>query len=257
MLADDIRDWIEKARRMAATVRPTDLIGTIDLTTLSDLDSVDDITALCERARREKVAAVCVFPRFVPTAARLLKDCAVRVATVSVDFPHGQAPVSIEAEGVKIAVAAGADEVDIVIRRADAVARDFDRVADQISALVEASGDAHLKVILETCQLVDPDLIYDVSLLALEAGTDFVKTSTGKAESGATFEAVAAMCLAVRDHEARSGYKAGIKPSGGIRTPADAAMYASLAREIAGIEIGDAERFRLGASSLLDGLLAQ
>jgi deoxyribose-phosphate aldolase len=253
----EVKDWIEKAEHAAAGLPASALISVIDLTTLGDLDTVSDVQSLCYRAMQENVGGVCVYPRFVATAKRALEDSPIPVAAVTVDFPHGQAPVSVEAEGVRVAIAAGADEIDMVIRRSDALAREFKRVGDQVSAIVDAAGDAHVKVILETCQLEDVELIYETARHALDAGANFVKTSTGKAEAGATPEAVAALCLAVRDHEAASDVQAGVKPSGGIRTYRDAALYASLAHEIAGIEAGDATRFRIGASSLLETLLSE
>jgi deoxyribose-phosphate aldolase len=237
------------------------VLGLIDLTNLSDDCSEDDVVELCSRARgpHGSVAAVCVWPRFVSRAVRELTDTGVRVATV-VNFPHGRDSVETVVESVARCVTDGADEIDLVIpyekfRDADADEGDGDRAVVQMVAKVKESLPANrsLKVILETGELRDRELVDRAARLAVASGADFIKTSTGKTPVSATPEAVETMLSVLRESP-RIDRRVGIKPSGGIRTVAEAARYLAIADRIMGPDWATPETFRFGASGLLDAV---
>jgi len=237
-------------------------VSMIDLTTLEGQDTPGKIRALCAKALRPgfgapPVAAVCVYPDLVPVAAAAVRGSGVRVASVATAFPSGRAALDVKLADVKSAVAAGADEVDMVIDRGAFLTGAYQVVSDEITAVRGACGDAHLKVILETGELGTLDNVRRASWLAMLAGADFIKTSTGKVAPAATLPVTLVMLEAVRDFLVFSGRQVGVKPAGGIRTAKDAIRYLVLVNETAGEEWLDPRFFRIGASSLLNDLLMQ
>jgi deoxyribose-phosphate aldolase len=240
-------------------------IRMIDLTTLEGADTPGKVRALSAKALRPdpadpacpSVAAVCVYPAMVPVAARVLAGSGVRVASVATAFPSGQAPLDVKLADTRDAVAAGADEIDMVISRGAFLAGDYQQVYDEIVAVREAAAPAHLKVILETGELGTYDNVRRASWLAMLAGADFVKTSTGKVPVAATLPVALVMLEAVRDFRAATGRVVGVKPAGGIRTTKDAIRYLVLVNETVGDDWLRPDRFRFGASSLLNDLLMQ
>ncbi len=240
-------------------------IRMVDLTTLEGADTPGKVRALCAKARRPdptdphcpQVAAVCVYPSMVSTAAAYLAGTGIKVASVATAFPSGQAPLEVKLADTRAAVAAGADEIDMVIDRGAFLAGRYSEVFDQIAAVKQACGNAHLKVILETGELATLDNVRRASWLAMVAGADFIKTSTGKVQPAATLPVTLVMLEAVRDFRERTGRQVGVKPAGGIRTAKDALRYLVLVNETAGPDWLDPAWFRFGASSLLNDLLMQ
>jgi deoxyribose-phosphate aldolase len=240
-------------------------IRMVDLTTLEGADTPGKVRALCAKAKRPDpadpdappVAAVCVYPSLVPTAVEALAGSGVHVASVATAFPSGQAPLEVKLADVRAAVAAGADEVDMVIDRGAFLSGRYLEVYRQIVAVKAACGSAHLKVILETGELATYDNVRRASWLAMLAGGDFIKTSTGKVAPAATPPVTMVMLEAVRDFRDRTGRQVGVKPAGGIRTAKDAVRNLVLINETAGDDWLDPRFFRLGASSLLNDLLMQ
>jgi deoxyribose-phosphate aldolase len=240
-------------------------ISMIDLTTLEGQDTPGKVRALCAKAMRPdpsepstpKVAAICVYPDMVPVAAEALRGSGVRVASVATAFPSGRASLDVKLADTRGAVADGADEIDMVIDRGAFLAGHYLEVFEEIVAVKEACGDTHLKVILETGELVTYDNVRRASWLGMLAGGDFIKTSTGKVSPAATLPVTLVMLEAVRDFRAVTGRQVGVKPAGGIRTTKDAIRYLVLVNETVGDDWLDPDWFRLGASSLLNDLLMQ
>jgi deoxyribose-phosphate aldolase len=193
----------------------------------------------------------------VAVAAEALKGSGVGLASVATGFPSGRTSLEVKLADTSAAVAAGATEIDMVIDRGAFLAGDYRKVFDEITAVKEQCGPAHLKVILETGELVTHDNVRRASWLALHAGADFIKTSTGKVAPAATLPVTLIMLEAVRDYRTATGRQAGVKPAGGIRTTKDAIRYLVLVKEIAGDDWLDPAWFRLGASTLLNDLLMQ
>ncbi|MET9018782.1 deoxyribose-phosphate aldolase [Actinopolymorpha sp. NPDC004070] len=237
----------------------------IDLTTLEGQDTPGKVRALCAKARRPdpadpecpSVAAICVYPDMVPFAKDALAGSSVKVASVATAFPSGRSSLEVKLRDTADAVAAGADEVDMVIDRGAFLAGRYAEVFEEITAVKRACGSAHLKVILETGELATYDNVRRASWLAMLAGGDFIKTSTGKVSPAATLPVTLVMLEAVRDFRAATGRQVGVKPAGGIRTSKDAIRYLVLVNETAGEDWLDPDWFRLGASSLLNDLLMQ
>jgi deoxyribose-phosphate aldolase len=242
----------------------------LDLTTLEGKDSPERIRALCRKALRpapddEQVlgyrippaAAVCVYPNLVAIAHEELGGTGVKIASVATGFPSGQYPLAVRIADTRGAVAAGADEIDMVISRGAFLAGRYDQVAAEIRETKAACGEAHLKVILETGELETYDNIRRASDLAIEAGADFIKTSTGKVQPAATLPVTLIMLEAARDEFLRSGRILGIKPAGGIRTAKQALHYLVMVKETLGDAWLTPDRFRLGASSLANDILRQ
>jgi deoxyribose-phosphate aldolase len=237
----------------------------IDLTTLEGQDTPGKVRALCAKARRPdpsdpttpRVAAVCVYPDLVATARQALAGSGVQVASVATAFPSGRAAHSVKIADVTYAVGQGADEVDMVIDRGAFLAGDYRTVYDEIVAVKQACGAAHLKVILETGELATYDNVRRASWLAMLAGADFIKTSTGKVQPAATLPVTLVMLEAVRDFRAATGRQVGVKAAGGIRAAKDAIRYLVVVNETAGEEWLSPQWFRFGASSLLNDLLMQ
>ncbi|WP_213453003.1 deoxyribose-phosphate aldolase [Rhizomonospora bruguierae] len=240
-------------------------IRMVDLTTLEGADTPGKVRALGAKARRPEpsdpscppVAAVCVYPSMVPAAVEALAGSGVRVASVATAFPSGQVPLEVKLADTRAAVAAGADEIDMVISRGAFLSGRYVEVFEEIVAVRQACGAAHLKVILETGELGTYDNVRRASWLAMLAGADFIKTSTGKVPVAATLPVTLIMLEAVRDFRAVTGRLIGVKPAGGIRTTKDAIRYLVLVNETAGPAWLDPDRFRFGASSLLNDLLMQ
>jgi deoxyribose-phosphate aldolase len=236
----------------------------VDLTTLEGADTPGKVRALCAKGLRPdpsdptcpSVAAICVYPAMVPTAVEALGG-RLHVASVATAFPSGQAPLEVKLADTRAAVRAGADEIDMVISRGGFLAGRYLDVYDEIRAVKDACGDAHLKVILETGELATLDNVRRASWLAMHAGADFIKTSTGKVQPSATLPVTLVMLEAVRDFRAETGRVVGVKPAGGIRTAKDAIKYLVLVNETAGEDWLTPDRFRLGASSVVNDLLMQ
>ncbi|MDQ6875190.1 MAG: deoxyribose-phosphate aldolase [Actinomycetota bacterium] len=241
-------------------------IRMVDLTTLEGQDTPGKVRALCAKARRPDpsdpstpaVAAVCVYPDLVPVAVDALRGSGVHTASVATAFPSGRASLRTKLADVAEAIEAGADEIDMVIDRGAFLSGRLLDVHDEIVAVKAACGErAHLKVILETGELSTLDNVRRASWLALLAGADFIKTSTGKVSPAATPPVALVMLQAVRDYEAATGHRRGVKLAGGIRSAKDAIRYLVLVKEVAGEEWLDPSLFRFGASSLLNDLLMQ
>jgi deoxyribose-phosphate aldolase len=240
-------------------------IRCIDLTTLEGADTPGKVAALCAKGLRPKpgddtippVAAICIYPAMVPTAVAHVRGTGVRVASVATAFPSGQTFTDVKLAETREAVAAGADEIDMVIDRGAFLAGDHERVYEEIRAVKEACGPAHLKVILETAELGTYDGVRRASVLAMAAGADFIKTSTGKVVPAATLPVSLVMMEAIRDFHHETGREVGFKPAGGIRTAKQAIAYLVVLWETLGEGWMTPERFRLGASSLLNDVLMQ
>ena len=236
-------------------------ISMIDLTTLEGQDTPGKVRTMCAKARQPgygapPVAAVCVYPDLVPLCVTAVAGSPVRVASVATAFPSGRAALDVKLADVKSAVTAGADEIDMVIDRGAFLSGQYLAVSEEIAAVKNACGGAHLKVILETGELGTLDTVRRASWLAMLSGADFIKTSTGKVAPAATLPVTLVMLEAVRDFRAGGGM-IGVKAAGGIRTAKDALRYLVLVNETAGEEWLDPRYFRLGASSLLNDLLMQ
>ena len=240
-------------------------IRMMDLTTLEGKDTPGKVRALAAKARRPdptdpsipSVAALCVYPNMVATAREALEGSSVKVAAVSTYFPSGQAPIALKVEDVRTTVALGADEIDMVIDRGAFLAGEYAAVYDEIVAVKEACGDAHLKVILETGELETYDNVRRASVLAMAAGADFIKTSTGKVQPAATLPVTLVMLEAIRDFHAQTGRVVGMKPAGGIKTSKEAIAYLVVLYETLGPQWMTPDLFRFGASSLLNDVLMQ
>lgn len=252
--------------KKSAKVRGLKLaLSMIDLTTLEGKDTEDRVRHLCAKAVHPAdnmpglppVAAVCVYPPFVALAKKLLKNTTVKVASVATSFPSGLAPQDLRLEETRRAVETGADEIDMVISRGKFLAGEHAFVYDEIAAVKEACGSACLKVILETGELVTLENVRAASDLALKAGGDFIKTSTGKIQPAATLPVTLVMLEAVRDYFFQTGEKRGIKPAGGIASAKLALQYLVMVRETLGHAWLTPDLFRLGASKLANDILMQ
>jgi deoxyribose-phosphate aldolase len=240
-------------------------VAMVDLTTLEGADTPGKVRAMCAKARQPDpsdltvppVAAVCVYPDLVGVAKDAVAGSAVAVASVATAFPSGRASLAVKLADVQDAVRAGADEVDMVIDRGAFLAGRYGQVYAEIRAVREACGPAHLKVILETGELATLDNVARASWLAMLAGADFIKTSTGKVTPAATPPTALVMLAAVRDFEQTTGRRVGVKVAGGIRTAKDAIRYLVLVNEVAGPGWLTPQLFRIGASTLLNDLLMQ
>ena len=253
---------IKKGSKLAAL----DLaIRMMDLTTLEGADTPGKVAALCGKAMRPdpadpsipSVAAVCVYPNLVAVAKRRLAGSGVRVASVATAFPSGQSPIEVKLNDVREAVALGADEIDMVIDRGAFLSGRYAKVVDEVVRVKEACGAAHLKVILETGELGSYDVVRRASDLAIAAGADFIKTSTGKIQPAATPAVTLVMLEAIRDHYYATGKRIGMKPAGGVRTAKQALHYLVIVKETLGDAWLDPDLFRFGASALLNDVLAQ
>ena len=240
-------------------------IRMMDLTTLEGKDTPGKIRALCAKAIQPlpgdpsipHVAAICVYPALVADAKEALGSSGVLVASVATGFPSGQTFLDLKLAETRQAIEAGADEIDMVIDRGAFLAGDYAAVFDEIVAIKEACGETHLKVILETGELETYDNVRRASVLAMAAGADFIKTSTGKVAPAATLPVTLVMLEAIRDFERATGRAVGMKPAGGIRVAKEAIQYLVVLYETLGPRWMTSERFRFGASSLLNDVLMQ
>lgn len=252
------------------------IISMIDLTTLEGADTAGKVTQLCHKALKPvssmmladfdstkigtlpSVAAVCVYPSMIPIAVERLKGTGINIASVATAFPSGQFPLDLRLKDVKDCIDKGANEIDMVINRGDFLCGRYQKVFDEIRAVKDICGDeAHLKVILETGELKTYDKIRLASWIAMEAGADFIKTSTGKVNPGATMPVTLLMLQAIDDFHHETGKIIGMKPAGGIRTAKQAIHYLCLVNETLGSTWLDPDLFRFGASSLLNDVLRQ
>jgi deoxyribose-phosphate aldolase len=240
-------------------------IRCIDLTTLEGTDTIGKIVALCSKAVRPDpidpsippVAAVCLYPQLVPIAVEQLEGTGVKVASVAGAFPAGLGPLDTRLREIAEVVESGADEVDIVLNRSLFLGGRYAQAYDEIVASRGAAGTAHLKVILETGELGSYDRIRQASMLAMAAGADFIKTSTGKIGVGATLPTALCMMEAARDFHLQTGVEVGIKVAGGVRRSKQAIQYLTVLYETLGADWMTPERFRIGASTLLNDVLMQ
>ena len=240
-------------------------LSMIDLTTLEGKDSEGKVKQLCYKASHlhhkhpglPNVAAICVYPTVVPIAKKALEGTGINVASVATAFPSGMADINAKLDEVKSVVDAGADEVDMVISRGKFLSGDYDYVSNEISQVKDACGKAHLKVILETGELVTLDNVKLASDIAMEAGADFIKTSTGKVSPAATPSVVLTMLEAIRDFQTKTGKRIGMKPAGGIGTAKQAIQYLVMIKETLGEDWLSPDLFRFGASSLANDILMQ
>jgi deoxyribose-phosphate aldolase len=240
-------------------------ISMMDLTTLEGKDTPGKVAFLCRKAMQPldpryqvpPCAAVCVYPNLVRVAKKFLGDSGVKVASVATAFPTGLMPLKLKLEEVRMASRDGADEIDMVIDRGVFLAGDHARIFDEIVATKEACGAAHLKVILETGELQTYDNVRIASEIAMRAGADFIKTSTGKISPAATMPVTLVMLEAIRDYFYETGLRIGMKPAGGIRTAKQALAYLVMVKETLGDDWLTNELFRFGASTLVNDVLMQ
>jgi len=240
-------------------------LNMIDLTTLEGKDTPGKVRQMCYKAMHPAddipglptVAAVCVYPNHVRTARKALEGSAVKVASVSTAFPSGNSTRDVKIADTRFAIEEGADEIDMVISRGEFLSGNYNFVFDEIAAIKEACGKARLKVILETGELSTLDNVRRASDIAIQAGADFIKTSTGKIQPAATMPVTLVMLQAIKDHYERSGIMVGMKPAGGISTAKGALQYLVMLYETLGPKWMSNEWFRFGASSLANDLLLQ
>jgi deoxyribose-phosphate aldolase len=246
-------------------------IRCIDLTTLAGDDTHDRVTRLCAKARQPlradllealglpvlTVGAICVYPTMVAPAVKALSGSGIPVASVATGFPAGLMPLPLRLAEIRYAVEQGAAEIDIVITRAHVLARDWAALHDEVAAMREACGAAHLKAILATGDLATLRNVYAASMVAMQAGADFIKTSTGKEGVNATLPVGLIMTRAIRDYAARTGHSVGFKPAGGMKTAKDAIAWQILMKEELGTDWLRPDLFRLGASSMLGDIERQ
>jgi deoxyribose-phosphate aldolase len=240
-------------------------LSMIDLTTLEGADSPGKVRQMCYKAAHlhdtmpdlPHVAAVCVYPTLVKIAKEQVEGTGVKVAAVATGFPSGQYPLNVKLDDTRFAVSEGADEIDMVISRGHFLAGDYNYVFDEIAQVKAACGSAHLKVILETGELSTFDNVRKASDLAMHAGADFIKTSTGKVQPAATLPVTLVMLEAIRDFYYATGRKIGMKPAGGISTAKTAIQYLIVLRETLGQDWLTPDLFRIGASRLANDILMQ
>ena len=267
--AEEIREGVAAATGSAGPAERTrilkDIFSFIDLTSLNTTDSEASIRHFAGKAAAfsdnfsniSNVAALCVFPNFTVAAREGLNGCSIRLAVVSAAFPTSQTFLEVKMYETELAVKSGADEVDIVIPVGTFLESNYDAVIDELKTIREVAGQAILKIILETGLLKDFRHIYRASVIAMESGADFIKTSTGKSAVSATPEAAWVMCRAIRDYHDETGIMIGFKPAGGIVSPEDAFIYYSLVKEVLGEKWLTPEYFRIGASRLANNILSE
>jgi len=265
---DDLTNRVNKI--LANSLDKTDrkealklIFSFIDLTTLEGSDNDGSVKQLCKKAlsfsdnnkTKYEVAAVCVYPTMVKVAKESLENSNISVASVAGAFPAGQSPIAVKVEEVKYAINQGADEIDMVISRGKLIEGKTEIVFDEIKAIKDVCNDIHLKVILETGELKTVENIRKASELAINAGADFIKTSTGKINPAATETAFLIMLDTIKEYYEKTGKMIGIKPAGGIRESEQALRYFCLVKEILGDKWLNNKYFRIGASSLADNVL--
>ena len=240
-------------------------LSMIDLTTLEGSDTAEKVQQLCYKAKHldssldniPNVAAVCVYPNLVSIAKKELKESNIKVASVSTSFPSGQSSLKVKIADTIIALDSGADEIDMVISRGKFLKGEYNFVYDEIAQIKDLCGKTHLKVILETGEIGNLESVRIASDIAISAGADFIKTSTGKLTNSSNMPVVLVMMYAVRDYYIRTGKKIGIKPAGGISNSKQALQYLVMLNEVLGYEWMSKELFRFGASRLANDILMQ
>ncbi len=261
-IGDDLRMMLAKRPAMADSITGLrQVFACMDFTSLDGADNNETIRTLCEKAIAfgEKglpyPATVCIYPPFIATAKNALKGTPIRIAVTAAAFPSGQMPLPVKLEEIRYAVGEGADEIDVVISRGTFLSKEYHRVYRELDAMRDLTRTNILKVILETGELGTPENIAKASEIAIEAGADFIKTSTGKITPAATEEAVSVMLQVILNHYRKTGRKIGIKPAGGISEPEKALNYYWLVNEILGESWLKPELFRIGASRLADRII--
>ena len=265
---EDVASTVATIRDAAAANQNAEVykfcLSAIDLTTLSCCDSEESVEAMARRAAEfemdyphlQNVASICVYPPFVETVGLNIDGTPLRITSVAGGFPSSQTFLEVKMLEVAMAIENGADEVDVVVNVGKILTGAYDEAANEIEVLRGESDGATLKVILETGALKSPEMIYNASLLAMAAGADFIKTSTGKIDVSATPEAAVVMCKAIKEYHEKTGRKVGFKAAGGVRTAEDAALYYTIVKEILGEEWLTTELFRIGASSAANNILS-
>ena len=265
---DEVNHLLEKIRENLPGTGDKEVLkkifSLIDLTSLSERDNINSTTQLCDRVNLlaeayptlPSVAAICIYPELVPVVKENLVNPLVNISSVGGGFPASQTYTNIKVMEIEQAISQGADEIDIVLPVGKFLMEEYEYVEYEIQVIKERIRDIHLKVILETGSLQDFSLIRKASFLAITAGADFIKTSTGKIPFGATPEAMVIMCQAISEYYNRTGKKIGIKPAGGISDAETAILYYAIVKEILGEDWLNSERFRIGASRLANNLLA-
>ena len=241
------------------------ILSMIDLTTLEGMDTVEKVEQLCYKATHlhnqipnlPNVAAVCVYPTLVEIAKKELRGSNINVASVATAFPSGHSTLEVKKEETKFAINSGADEIDMVISRGKFLSGEYNYVYDEIAAIKEVCGQVHLKVILETGELGSLDNVRKASDIAMYAGADFIKTSTGKISPASSMPVTFVMLNAIKDFYKKTGVKVGMKPAGGISTSKIALQYLVMLKEVLGAEWMNKKLFRFGASSLANDVLMQ
>lgn len=240
------------------------MFGAIDLTTLSTSDSSESVRDFVEKVNTfakdypslRNVGGICVYPVFAPVLKQVLKVEGVHKAVVAACFPSSQTFTDVKCMEVRKAVEFGADEIDVVISVGEMMEGNYEFVYRELEQIKEACGSARLKVILETGTLSSSDMIWNASVIAMEAGADMIKTSTGKNGVGATPEAAFVMCQAIKAFAKKNGRKVGFKPAGGVQTVEDACYYYNIVQTVLGTDWSSPEMFRIGASRLANALLS-
>ena len=264
-VAEEVAKMKAAAEKNENTEVYTFCYSSIDLTTLSCNDSDESVTEFAKKAVEfhdkypeiPNVASICIYPSFVETVGLAVGDSPMRITSVAGGFPAAQTFLEVKSLEVAMAVENGADEVDIVLNVGKMLKGHYDEAANEVEVLrKEAGSDVVLKVIIESGALKTPELIRKASLLSMEAGADFVKTSTGKIDVAATPEAAVVMCHAIKDYYEKTGRKVGFKAAGGVRTPQEAVLYYTIVKEILGDEWITTDLFRIGASSAANNILS-
>ncbi len=266
--AEEVEQLLEKIRSNLPSKSDKELLkrifSLIDLTTLSERDNIENVSQMCEKVNllgesyptMPVIAAICVYPEMVSVVKEKLENPLVSIASVGGGFPSSQTFTNIKIMEIEQAMEQGAEEIDIVMPVGKFLMGDLEYVEYEIQIIKQRMGPVHLKVILETGSLQDYSMIRKASLLAIGAGANFIKTSTGKVSPGATPEAMVVMCAAIKDYYNKTGKKIGIKPAGGISDSETAILYYAIVSEILGEDWLNRERFRIGASRLANCLLA-
>ena len=265
---EEVKHLLEKIRSNLPSKSDKELLkrifSLIDLTTLSERDNIENVSQMCESVNllgesypsMPVIAAICVYPELVSVVKEKLENPLVSIASVGGGFPSSQTYTNIKIMEIEQAIEQGAEEIDIVLPVGKFLMGDLEYVEYEIQIIKQRMGPVHLKVILETGSLPDYSSIRKASLLAIGAGANFIKTSTGKVSPGATPEAMVVMCAAIKDYYNKTGKKIGIKPAGGISDSESAILYYAIVSEILGKDWLNRERFRIGASRLANCLLA-
>ncbi|MDT8400545.1 MAG: deoxyribose-phosphate aldolase [Bacteroidales bacterium] len=262
---EDIQNLISRLQADLNPLNTRRILGLLDFTSLNVSDTAGTIEEICEKINNYQFvfpdlpcfAAICVYPRFVHTVKKKLEVPGIKIASVAGGFPSSQTTTSVKIAETREALEAGADEIDMVMPVGEFIEGNHNYISDEIASVKEIMGDKRLKIIIESGVLSDPELIYGASILAMEAGADFIKTSTGKEKVSASLEAVYIMCHAIKNFCHAGAKMTGIKPAGGIASTDDALAYYSLVEMILGKEWLLPEYFRIGTSRLANILLTE